>query len=142
MPAGAKTRPTHAAPTLELRVRNMSFLLERLGRDCAPDQFVRELTVNAIQAVQRAGGNGVVAWDHDPVYSRRFGAAKLCIVDTGVGMTGPEMVEYINHLASSAGTQRSPRRRATRRGSCTSRGSGAKARWSGSGATRRRASTG
>nr|PZN91075.1 MAG: hypothetical protein DIU52_05090 [bacterium] len=83
----------------------MSFLLERLGRDCAPDQFVRELTVNAIQAVQRAGGNGVVAWDHDPVYSRRFGAAKLCIVDTGVGMTGPEMVEYINHLASSAGTQ-------------------------------------
>lgn len=105
MPAGAKTRPTHAAPTLELRVRNMSFLLERLGRDCAPDQFVRELTVNAIQAVQRAGGNGVVAWDHDPVYSRRFGAAKLCIVDTGVGMTGPEMVEYINHLASSAGTQ-------------------------------------
>lgn len=106
MPADGKTAGRGgAAPTLELKVRNMSFLLDRLGRDCAPDQFVRELTVNAIQAVQRAGGNGVVAWDHDPVYSRRFGAAKLCIVDTGVGMTGPEMVEYINHLASSAGTQ-------------------------------------
>jgi len=105
MPAGAKTRPTHPAPTLELRVRNMSFLLERLGRDCAPDQFVRELTVNAVQAVQRAGGAGVVVWDHEPVYSRRFGAAKLCVMDTGVGMTGPEMVEYINHLASSGGVQ-------------------------------------
>lgn len=83
----------------------MSFLLERLGRDCAPDQFVRELTVNAIQAVQRTGGAGMVVWDHEPVYTRRLGAAKLCIADTGVGMTGPEMVEYINHLASSGGVQ-------------------------------------
>src|SRR5690606_31178201 len=69
------------------------------------DQFVRELTVNAVQAVQRGGGGGVVVWDHEPVHSRRFGAAKLCVVDTGVGMTGPEMVEYINHLASSGGVQ-------------------------------------
>jgi len=106
MSAGAKTRPRprHAAPTLELKVRNMSFLLERLGRDCAPDQFVRELTVNAVQAVQRVGG-GIVVWDHEPVHSRRFGASKLCVMDTGVGMTGPEMVEYINHLASSGGVQ-------------------------------------
>lgn len=105
MPAGAKAAAGARAPTLELRVRNMSFLLERLGRDCAPDQFVRELTVNAVQAVQRAGGEGIVVWDHEPVYTRRFGAAKLCVVDTGVGMTGPEMVEYINHLASSGGVQ-------------------------------------
>ncbi|HEX7089129.1 MAG TPA: hypothetical protein VF192_03280 [Longimicrobiales bacterium] len=106
MPAGAKTAGRGGgASTLELRVRNMSFLLERLGRDCAPDQFVRELTVNAVQAVQRAGGAGTVVWDHEPVYTRRLGAAKLCIADTGVGMTGPEMVEYINHLASSGGVQ-------------------------------------
>jgi len=106
MPADGKTAGRRrGAPTLELRVRNMPFLLERLGRDCAPDQFVRELTVNAIQAVQRTGGPGTVVWDHEPVYTRRLGAPKLCIADTGVGMTGPEMVEYINHLASSGGVQ-------------------------------------
>ncbi|MFW6079034.1 MAG: ATP-binding protein [Gemmatimonadota bacterium] len=106
-------RPTYgagepaAAPddTLELKVDNMSFLLERLGDDCAPDQLVRELTVNAIQAIQDTGGPGAVVWDHDPTYSERFGAWKLSIVDTGIGMTGPEMVRYINHLAASAREQ-------------------------------------
>jgi hypothetical protein len=92
--------------TLELKVDNMSFLLEQLGRDCAPDQLIRELTVNAIQAVQATGEDGgLVLWDHEPTYSERFGAYKLAITDTGTGMTGPEMVQYINHLASSGRVQ-------------------------------------
>ncbi|NIQ56774.1 MAG: hypothetical protein GWN71_26400, partial [Gammaproteobacteria bacterium] len=59
------------------------------GADCAPDQLVRELTVNAIQAVQATGEDGVLVWDHDPTHSRRFGAYKLAVADTGTGMTGP-----------------------------------------------------
>ncbi|HEX7049007.1 MAG TPA: hypothetical protein VF188_02250 [Longimicrobiales bacterium] len=91
-----------ATETLEVKVADMSFLLERLGHDCAPDQFVRELTVNAIQAVQAGpAAGGRVVWDHDPVLSERLGARKLAITDTGTGMTGPEMVRYINHLAAS-----------------------------------------
>ncbi len=38
--------------TLALTVSNTGFLLDRLGQDCAPLQFVRELTQNAIEAIR------------------------------------------------------------------------------------------
>ena len=38
--------------TLPLTVQNTGFLLERLGEDCHPLQFLRELTQNAIEAIQ------------------------------------------------------------------------------------------
>lgn len=94
--------------TLPMTVQNMGFLLDRLGADCAPLQFIRELTVNSIEAIdQLPARNGEVYWDYDrtsfelnqpPVY-------KLCIIDTGVGMTGPEMLQYINRLSSSGRVQ-------------------------------------
>lgn len=109
--------------TMPLELRHAAFLLERLAADCAPLQEYRELTKNALEAVERAqqqeaeqglepppGGHQVV-WDVEwrlfkaqleagqkPVY-------KLSVWDTGDGMTGEEMVEYINHLASSVGVQ-------------------------------------
>jgi hypothetical protein len=36
--------------TLPLTVSNTGFLLDRLGQDCHPLQFLRELTQNAIEA--------------------------------------------------------------------------------------------
>lgn len=39
-------------PTHEMGVANMTFLLERLYMDCAPGQFVREFTKNALQALE------------------------------------------------------------------------------------------
>src|SRR5438105_15467965 len=96
--------PHHTVPkstdtTLEMQVANMTFMLERLAQDCAPLQFVRELTENAIQGVQTLGGKaGEIRWDVD---WKRYDLEpkegyKLAIIDTGIGMTGLEMVNYIN----------------------------------------------
>ncbi|HYE06703.1 MAG TPA: ATP-binding protein [Planctomycetota bacterium] len=94
--------------TLAMSVDNTGFLLDRLGEDCHPLQFLRELTQNAIEAIQKNGGKGDIVWDVDwdlhaltqptPVY-------KLCVMDNGCGMSGDEMVRYINRLSSSSGNQ-------------------------------------
>ena len=94
--------------TLPLAVKNTGFLLDRLGEDCAPLQFLRELTQNAIEAIQRTPERtGEIIWDVDwtsyelgdnPVY-------RLSITDSGDGMTGDEMVRYINQLSSSVSEQ-------------------------------------
>jgi hypothetical protein len=90
--------------TLEMKVANMTFMLERLAQDCAPLQFIRELTENAIQGIQALDGRaGEIRWDVD---WNRYDLEpkdgyKLAVIDTGIGMTGPEMVNYINQLSSS-----------------------------------------
>lgn len=89
--------------TLEMKVANMTFMLERLAQDCAPLQFVRELTQNAIDSIKSHGRPGEIRWDvdwtrYDLEPKEGF---KIAIVDTGIGMTGPEMVDYINQLSSS-----------------------------------------
>jgi hypothetical protein len=82
----------------------MTFMLERLSQDCAPLQFIRELTENAIDGILALGGpTGEIRWDVDWT---RFDLEpkegyKLAVIDTGIGMTGPEMVNYINQLSSS-----------------------------------------
>jgi hypothetical protein len=87
--------------TVRMTVANMGQLLERIGGDCAPLQFVRELTENAIQAIEALPGkSGEIVWDIDAA-STLNGRRKLAIIDTGIGMSGPEMVDYINQLSSS-----------------------------------------
>jgi hypothetical protein len=86
-----------------MSVDNTGFMLDRLGQDCSPLQFLREITENAVQAVQAAGkDSGRVIWDVD--WNRLElapGVFKLACIDTGIGMTGPEMLRYINMLSSS-----------------------------------------
>src|SRR5437762_2745656 len=91
--------------TLPMDVKNTGFLLDRLGQDCHPLQFVRELTRNSIEAIQRTGVPGTIVWDFEPVRFELEGVLKLCIIDTGDGMTGDEMVRFINQLSSSVGEQ-------------------------------------
>lgn len=90
---------------LPMSVAKMGFLVDRLNRDCSPLQFVRELTKNAIEGIsQLSEGVGEIRWDVDWNRYDLLGqdsAKKLCIIDTGIGMTGDEMVEYINKLSSS-----------------------------------------
>lgn len=94
--------------TLPLSVDNIGFMLDRMGRDCAPLQFLRELTQNSIEAIIRAAnGSGEIRWDVD---WNRFdlvadGVYKLAVIDDGDGMTGPELVKYINQLSSSINLQ-------------------------------------
>lgn len=97
----ASLKPTDT--TLEMKVANMTFMLERLAQDCAPLQFVRELTENAIDSIESLGQPGEIRWDVD---WNRYDLQpkegyKISIIDTGIGMTGPEMVNYINQLSSS-----------------------------------------
>jgi hypothetical protein len=94
--------------TLALSVLNTGFLLDRLGTDCHPLQFLRELTQNSIEAIQRTSSKkGDIVWDVDwtPYELGEHPAYKLCVTDNGCGMTGDEMVKYINQLSSSAEVQ-------------------------------------
>lgn len=90
---------------LAMSVARMGFLVDRLNRDCAPMQFIRELTKNAMQGIEALPDRtGEIRWDVDWRLHEELGphsARKLCIIDTGIGMTGPEMVEFINKLSSS-----------------------------------------
>ncbi len=90
--------------TYPMQVANMTFMLERLAQDCGPLQFLRELTENAIQGIQASHDQaGEVRWDVD--WTRYElepkEGYKLAVIDTGIGMTGPEMIDYINQLSSS-----------------------------------------
>lgn len=92
--------------SLPMSVRNVGFLLDRLGQDCTPLQFLRELTQNGIEAITRTGNPGEIVWDVDWIsYDLADGPMKLCITDTGDGMTGEEMLEFINQLSSSGAEQ-------------------------------------
>jgi hypothetical protein len=92
--------------TMPMKVDNMGFMVDRYGRDCGPLQFVRELTTNAIEAIQRTpDGNGVIRWEIDEYWTDLTGAPKLSITDNGVGMTGEEMLRYLNQISSSVHEQ-------------------------------------
>ena len=86
---------------LPMTVDNIGFLLDRLGQDCHPLQFVRELTKNSIEAIERTKSDGQIIWDYEPAAFQLEGIRRLSIVDTGDGMTGEELVKFINQLSSS-----------------------------------------
>ena len=92
---------------LPMSVDKISFLLDRLGADCSPLQYLRELTQNSIEAIQRTGAPGQVTWDVDWTQYDLGGGGpmKVCIIDTGDGMTGDEMIQFINQLSSSGSEQ-------------------------------------
>lgn len=92
--------------TLPLSVGNVGFMLERLGQDCAPLQFLRELTQNSIEAILRTPQeSGQIIWDVEWNKYDLEGTYKLALIDDGDGMTGEEMVHYINRLSSSIAEQ-------------------------------------
>jgi hypothetical protein len=96
------------AGTDPMSVDDPNFLLERLGNDCSDMQVYRELTENSIQAIEAAVRIGMVArgeieWDYDPVYFKDTGFYKLCITDTGIGMSGQAQVQNINRLTAVGG---------------------------------------
>ncbi len=91
--------------TLEMKVENTGFLLDRLAEDCGPLQFLRELTQNGIEAIGRTGETGEIVWDVDWRLFDRDGVYKISVTDTGDGMTGEQMKRHINSLSSSGGVQ-------------------------------------
>lgn len=96
--------------TAAMRVGSTTFLVERIAADCAPLQWVRELTQNSFEAILRHRennwiGEGLIEWDVDWSLVEKAGIYKLQITDNGCGMTGQEIEEYINRLSSSGGEQ-------------------------------------
>lgn len=96
--------------TQPLSVGNPTFLVDRLGLDCGPLQFVRELNQNALEAIEKRRstgwlGEGLVIWDIDWTLVENYGVYKLQISDNGIGMTGAQIETYINSLSSSGGEQ-------------------------------------
>ncbi|MFD9697982.1 hypothetical protein [Lentzea sp. NPDC059081] len=89
--------------TLPMGVANVGFMVDRLGQDCHPLQYIRELTQNSIESL--SGVAGEVVWDVAWWHFEKTGVPKLAIIDTGTGMTGDEMLTYINQLSSSSHLQ-------------------------------------
>src|SRR4030067_1091327 len=82
------------------------FLLDRMAKDCSDLQFLRELTQNSIEAILRTPKkSGEIVWDVDWTTYDLTGIYKLCVTDNGDGMTGEDMLRYINHLSSSGVVQ-------------------------------------
>src|SRR5207247_10204360 len=95
-----KRPTTDGANTLPLTVQNTGFLLDRLGQDCHPLQFLRELTQNAIEAIHRTKAKtGEIVWDVVWMsYVLVSGVYMLYITDTVVGLIGDEIVSLYNQL--------------------------------------------
>jgi hypothetical protein len=94
------------AKTLNMGVHNTGFIVDRLGRDCAPLQYVRELTQNSIEAIRDTQEKtGQVVWDVDWNTFDLSGLYKLSVTDTGAGFHGPDQLKFINQLSSSGHVQ-------------------------------------
>ena len=92
--------------TLPIAVAQIGFMLERMAKDCSDLQFLRELTQNSIESILRLSEKrGEIVWDVDWTTYDLTGTYKLSITDNGDGMTGDDMIRYINHLSSSSGVQ-------------------------------------
>ena len=96
--------------TSELELENSTYLVEKLASECAPLQYIRELTVNAFQAIEKRqetenGHAGEVIWDVDWLWLEESDVYKLQISDNGTGMTGAEMDQFIRKLSSSGREQ-------------------------------------
>jgi len=89
-------------PVLRSEVNPHGFtkMLERLGRDCSPLQYVREYVQNSIEAIQRAEcDDGQILIDAN--WDLNDSAYKLSFTDNGIGMTWEEMQTHIKDLSSS-----------------------------------------
>lgn len=86
----------------DMGVDNVGFLIENLGADAAPLQYIRELVQNEIESLLRSGvSSGQIEIDYEEV----DGVRKLRITGNGEGMTPDEVAANINRLSASGGVQ-------------------------------------
>ena len=89
----------------EMKTKNTSFSVDQLGDQCGKLQYIRELTKNAIEAIQEDSGEGEIFWTFDKKMREESGIHKLCIIDTGSSMDGEEIRSLMNEMYSSGKTQ-------------------------------------
>ena len=84
--------------TLPMSVANMTFMVDKLGEDCAPLQFVRELTQNAIESIRKSPGKkGELRWDVAWNHQTLTGQTKLAVIDNGVGILPENLARIFDH---------------------------------------------
>jgi hypothetical protein len=95
---------------LSVDENGLTQLVELLGRDCTPTQFVREFIKNSDEAVARrrdaakkAGKeyDGQIRVDVDWKIYEKLNQYKMAFIDNGDGMTSHEMIKHLNNLSSS-----------------------------------------
>ncbi len=87
-----------------VNVHGLTALIRNLGRDCTPDQFMREFVQNSIEACQRTGLDGRrVLIDYNHGIQAHSGIFKLCFTDNGDGMSLEQMNNLLNSISSSGG---------------------------------------
>ena len=90
---------------MKVPILGLSFLLERMGADCAPLQYLREFIQNCIDSFLRNGLSGEIVIDVDKPFLDNFDRRKLSITDNAGGMDRDEIVTFINALSMPGGTQ-------------------------------------
>jgi len=81
----------------------LTALIQNLGRDCTPTQFIREFVKNGFEACQRVGGGRVEVDFNDAIYAST-GHYKITFTDSGDGMTSDQMVSLLNNLSATGAT--------------------------------------
>lgn len=80
----------------------LTLLIRNLGRDCLPNQYLREFVKNSIEACQRVPDTiGDIVLDFNHAIYEETGVFKLSIVDNGDGMSVTQMLSLLNNLSSS-----------------------------------------
>ena len=85
-----------------VNVHGLTALIRNLGRDCTPDQFMREFVQNSIEACQRTRLEGRrVLIDYNHGIQAHSGIFKLSFTDNGDGMSLEQMTNLLNSISSS-----------------------------------------
>lgn len=86
----------------EVHSAGLTALIQNLGRDCHPTQFIREFTKNGIEACQRtSNGAGKVVVDYNRSLYDSKRLHKISFIDTGDGMSAHQMLNLLNNLSAS-----------------------------------------
>jgi len=82
--------------------QGLTALIRNLGRDCTPEQFMREFVQNSIEACVRTGLPGRrVLVDYNHTIQAHSGMFKLCFTDNGDGMSLEQMNNLLNSISAS-----------------------------------------
>ena len=83
----------------------LSALIRNLGRDCTPDQYIREFVKNSIEACQRTKlPNRQIVLDYNHGIANKSNIYKLTFSDNGDGMSLEQMTNLLNNLSASGAT--------------------------------------
>lgn len=88
-----------------VNLKGLTALIRNLGKDCTPDQYIREFVKNAIEACQRTKlSDRRILIDYNPDILQKSNLYKLAFTDNGDGMTLPQMEDLLNSISASGST--------------------------------------